>query len=442
MSPEQRQRMVQLLQVDETFRRDYVRLCQLSSQLMWAAQGAPPDLNLRDRGIAIPAKNAVTRVSRRKRLSPQRVSLGAIVVLVALGLAWTFRPNRESAPLGVVSSVTGTVAVVRGNQPAMPLRADDVLKAPLPMRPGDQIQTDAVGSAVLVLADRTRILLGPESQMTLAARPDARVVVSSGHVTAQVAPQRADAPMIFVTPRASVRVLGTELELMVSKERTEIAVTEGKVRVTRSADGTSAEVSAGQFLPVDEDESLAVIDWPTPPESWSEDFESGLPPGWTGQFVREALPAGSRGALQGRAIPEAPGLRMVAGSPLIERGLFAWHDDSMLHVTFRVQPPAWFHVCLLARTYSRREPLIAWCRVDPDLWRVRAGEWRTVEIPLSEFRWTGSTQPEATLGRIPLQLTFVGPGDLPGVVIDSVRVERKGFEASRLSDPSAGGDPR
>jgi hypothetical protein len=248
--------------------------------------------------------------------------------------------------------------------------------------------------------------------------------------------------MIFVTPQASVRVLGTELELMVTVQRTEVAVFEGKVRVTRPADGASAELTAGQFLPVEELGALAVLDWPAPPSVWSEDFESGLPTGWTGRLVREGLPTGSRGALEGVAAAGAPGLQMVAGSPVVERGLFAWHADSVLHVTFRVQPPSWFHVCLFTRTYSRGEPLVAWCRIDPELWRVQAGEWRTVDIPLSEFHWTGSVRPETTLGRIPLRMAFMGPGDLPGVVIDSLRVDREGPGTSRTSEPVPGGDPR
>lgn len=441
LSPAQEQRLVELLRTEASFRRDYVRMCRLTTQLMWAASASQPVLRLPAVGTGVPARGPAGAAPLRRWLSPLRVSLVGMVLLVALGLAWRFLPPSGTTSPDVLASVSGTVSVVRGDQPPMPLRAADVATAPLPLKVGDRIQTDHAGSATLLLSDRTRILLGPESSMTLAARPEARVIVSHGLVTAQVAPQSAQAPMIFVTPRASVRVLGTELELMVQEARTEVAVTEGKVRVTRPSDGASADVSAGQFLPVEERGALAVVDWPATPSVWSEDFESGVPTGWTGRLVRDGLPTSSRGALQGVAVPGAPGLQMVAGSPVVERGLFAWHADSVLHVTFRVQPPSWFHICLFARTYSRGKPLVAWCHVDPELWQVQAGEWRTVGIPLSQFHWTGSVQPETTLGRIPLRVAFMGPGDLPGVVIDSLRVDRGGTGASRVSDPAPGGNP-
>lgn len=442
LSPEQWQRLVELLRTDAAFRREYVRMCQLASHLMWASSTSQPALTFSTVDPVEPLRERASVMTRRWRRPRILVSSGGFMLLIALSVTWALLHLNRATSSSLLVAVQGTVSVVRGDQRSMSIRAADVAETSLPLETGDQIHTGPMGAAILMLSDGTRIQLGAETAMTLSAKPDSRLNISRGHVMAEVAPQPTDTPMIFVTPRASVRVLGTELQLMAVEERTEVAVTEGKVRVRRHSDGASAELSAGQFLPVDERGTLNIVDWPAPPSIWSEDFESGLPAGWTGRLVRDGLPPGSRGAVEGAVVPDAPGLRMMASSPVVEQGLFTWHPDSVVHVTFRVQPPSWFHICIFTRTYARAEPLIAWCRVDPDLWQVQPGEWRTVDIPLSEFRWTGSVPPGSKLGRIPLRLAFVGPGDLPGVVIDSLRVDRSSSGTPVVGKTTSRGDRR
>jgi len=422
LTAEQEQRLVELLRADALFRQDYVRMCQFSTHLLWISS-AP--MQFPSNRSKLPAPDGL----RQRWPSLGIVSVSMVLLLVVLGIAW-MKPllvrNRRPA---LLTDIRGTVTVQRGNQPPVAVRNGDAGNVPWPLRVGDRIQTDADGSAVVTLADQTRMFLGSRTELHLFTKPDVRVVVSRGQITAHVSPQKSHIPMVFVTPRVSVRVLGTELDLRVVEERTEVAVTEGKVRVTRPSDGAAIEVAAGQMLPVDETGPLVIAAVPSLPDEWQEDFEHGLPPGWTGQLVREGLPAGSHGALQGTMTPDPSGLQLVAGSPFAEQGLFAWHPDTMLRVTFRVQPPAWFHICFDTRSNQDTSPVVAWCHIDPTLWRTQPGEWRTVLIPLSAFHWTGSSHPETGLGRIPLRLSFVGPVDLPGVVIDSLHIERNGSHA-------------
>jgi hypothetical protein len=293
-----------------------------------------------------------------------------------------------------------------------------------PLKAGDRLQTEFLESATVVLADQTRLLMVSKTELSLGEKLDNQVRLASGRITAEVEPQRADRPLDFVTPHATIRVLGTSLELLAAAERTDVAITEGKVRVTRNEDKATVDVFATQFVAVTPTGPLSVVDWPLAPDVWSEDFENGLPLGWRGQVVREGLPTGSHGALEAVAPTSSRNRLAEVASPLRKQGLFAWHADTVLHLTFRVPPPAWLHINFLVRSYDRSEPLRAWCRVDPELWQTNPGEWRTVSIPLAEFQFSGFENPGEELGRIPLQLLIVGPADLPGVVIDAIRVDR------------------
>ncbi len=94
--------------------------------------------------------------------------------------------------------------------------------------------------------EATRIETNVDAELTVDKRDGAkRIQLLRGALTASVAPQRH--PMVIVTPQAEVRVLGTKFTLSTGAF-TRLAVTEGRVRLTRSSDGTSIEVGAGRFV--------------------------------------------------------------------------------------------------------------------------------------------------------------------------------------------------
>ena len=120
-----------------------------------------------------------------------------------------------------------------------------------------------IAAAALLLAGATYLLLGGERVLhgpqvlrwdagatTITLRDGAEVVVldedpkilelRAGEIEADVAPQKA--PMVLRTPQAEAVVLGTKFTL----SATRLEVTEGRVRLTRSADGAAVEVAAGQ----------------------------------------------------------------------------------------------------------------------------------------------------------------------------------------------------
>ena len=140
--------------------------------------------------------------------------------------------------------------------------------------------------------------------------------------------------------------------------------------------------------------------------------------------MTQGLPNQSRGGV--RSIPDLQGQQTVQKlqSPLDPSGLFFWHDDSLLHLTFKIQPPGWFHIYLLARTYQESRPVLTYCYVDLSLWQTQPGEWRTVSIPLSEFRLQNYAQDNPVLGRIPLQISVRGESETDGFMIDRIWVTR------------------
>lgn len=364
------------------------------------------------------------------RRIPVGNSIGiATAVLLICALAWLGWISVAENRLARLIRVTGQVAIVRGQQQPLDIHSHDLARTPRTVGPGDRLQTGRGSFATLLLPDQTEIRIRPESELLLNPVRSGRLTLSYGSLGARVARQKRGRALTFVLPNSEVRVLGTELELLALPHQSEVAVLEGRVRVIRSTDQAAAEISAAQFVSVTESGPLSVRDWPLPPDEWDEDFEQGLPAGWTGRAVRGRLSQSAQEAVAtapGRLVPD---LDLEISSPPGRSGLFAWHEDSVLHLTFKVQPPGWFHIYLFAGTYQRPEAAVPYCCVNPILWQSSPGEWRTVNIPLSEFRPLTAAQETPTLGRIPLRVAICGKRDTTDVVIDRIWVDRRGADS-------------
>jgi outer membrane biosynthesis protein TonB len=101
--------------------------------------------------------------------------------------------------------------------------------------------------ASIVLADGTRLGLDADAAIKEIVKgpKGTRIVLTQGTLTADVAKQPADQPLVIATPQAEARVLGTVFRLVVDASSTRLEVREGKVRLTRET--KSVDVSAGQF---------------------------------------------------------------------------------------------------------------------------------------------------------------------------------------------------
>lgn len=152
---------------------------------------------------------------------------------------------------------------------------------------GDGEVADGLATGAL-LSGGTLEVLGPESWCTLRFRDTSTVTLSrSGRLTisrmaqkdlhlhvgtlsAVVCPQLADRPMLIHTPEADLQVLGTAFSVEVASSSTTLRVSEGRVRVTRLADGSSAEVPSGHraVAALDPGSTLKVVPRPAPTTEW------------------------------------------------------------------------------------------------------------------------------------------------------------------------------
>src|SRR5262249_15988719 len=117
------------------------------------------------------------------------------------------------------------------------------------LKPGQVVQTSGESSSAAIrFADSTRFTLGADSSLELAktsARDGKSLLLKAGTLTAEVAAQPADRPVVVSTPHAEVIVRGTRFRLLTSAESTHVAVQEGSVEVRSKSCRQAVEVGAG-----------------------------------------------------------------------------------------------------------------------------------------------------------------------------------------------------
>ncbi len=197
-------------------------------------------------------------------------------------------PARETLPTAAtIDRVQGEVyALVGGARVAA--RADFRLVA------DEGLETVGKGSqAVLEYHDGTRVVLGADTLLSRVTDHAAgtpaqgkRITVERGVVAAQVAKQPAAGPMIFATPHAEARVLGTRLSLHVTPASTRCEVKEGRVRFSR-LEGGSVELNADQFAVAGKGIALSVKSAPSPKIVLRETFDRGR---WQPVWSQESDP--------------------------------------------------------------------------------------------------------------------------------------------------------
>src|SRR5690606_8267958 len=100
---------------------------------------------------------------------------------------------------------------------------------------------------------------------------------------------------------------------------------------------------------------------PAVPAEWTEDFETGLPEEWgAGKLIATGLSLESQAAVQSVHVPTKDGGPFeIATADAWTQGLFAVHDDSHLHFTFKMRSPGWLNILILTRTADGDPPAFA-----------------------------------------------------------------------------------
>lgn len=118
---------------------------------------------------------------------------------------------------------------------------------------GDSVRVNASGSGTVKFADGTILHLEPGTEVrfvSIANPPRAggkQLKLISGSLTADVAKQPEGRPLLIETPHAIATVVGTEFDLNVATNQTELAVTRGLVKLTGANDAHPVSVAAGEF---------------------------------------------------------------------------------------------------------------------------------------------------------------------------------------------------
>jgi ferric-dicitrate binding protein FerR (iron transport regulator) len=148
--------------------------------------------------------------------------------------------KEEPPPTRPAPTVVAQLDWIQGDVHAGAARA----KAGATILSGEMIATVGAGSLAMVrLPDGTRIDLEADTQLGFSDKLD----LVKGSLTADVARQPAGKALLFTTPHAEARILGTRLRLSIEAESTRLDVREGRVRFTRIRDGASADVAGGTF---------------------------------------------------------------------------------------------------------------------------------------------------------------------------------------------------
>jgi ferric-dicitrate binding protein FerR (iron transport regulator) len=416
LTTSQEQRLASLLRDSGAFRQEYVRFCQLTAQLGWQATDRSP------RQAWSPPAKLKTNELRTHRRNRRRILVSIAAATLIAAACWFGLRAVPNDTLGFISQASGRVSVFRAGTSEAHVIGLKFTSASEPVRVGDRLQTDRFGTALVELNDHSRLSIEPGSNCEFGVDRGVSVSMPTGRLAARVAPQRKGESLSILTSHARVGVLGTELEVLARNDQSEVAVLEGRVSVTRQSDDARIDVGAMEFARVSGRE-FAAFPIPDADHEWQEDFEDKLAVAWTGRRFRQAVHGRSAGMIGSVAVDGPQGVLQVASSPRLAEGLFEWHSDSVLHITYRIQPPEWFHIDLLARPYGDSTAVLTYCHVNPDLWRTSPGEWRTVSIPLSSFVLLSPAGDDAGLGRIPTQISFIGGGPT-GIEIDRVWVDR------------------
>jgi len=203
--------------------------------------------------------------TRGQRPRTWRLPLAVAASLaLALGLGgWLYSRARRAAEPPAYARLSSS-AEVRIRRGTVSLRAgqDAVL------REDDEIWTGPRAQAVLRYAgEQTEIVIGPDSTLRLCEQAGKRVDLSRGQCEATIARQPADRPMVFTTPNAVAKVVGTRLRLAVEPRSTRLDVLAGTVSLARKSDERSVLVRAGHYAEAREGRPLSPKPIPTT-HSW------------------------------------------------------------------------------------------------------------------------------------------------------------------------------
>lgn len=291
---------------------------------------------------------------------------------------------------------------------------------------GTTIYTRGVGSSArLVFLDGTEVVLDNDSRLSVGGDRGKDLRLLAGHVTAIVARQPPARPLRLYTEHALAEVLGTSLTLDAEDESTALSVLDGVVRLQRLSDKQAVNIHAGQYAVTDgrAGQKLNAQHSPPVPDEFSLRFQSGLPSGW--RVGRRVQPSGSgeEAFVRAEAVkgqPRGTHFQVYTQNAFYDGmpALFRIHDDTYLHLTYRMEKPGWFQIFVGVRPHAGASAQRANFLLQPSNEGLEPGHWRTLHIPFSRLR--------------NLQGDFDAVGKAAYFILLDTQVEDRGLDVQRI----------
>ncbi len=175
-------------------------------------------------------------------------------------------------------------------------------------QPGDGLRIGEAASGTIAYADGTVLHLEPGTEVRFVAANNSnrtggkQLRLIRGTLSADVAKQPANLPLLIHTPHATITVVGTEFDLAVSPSATQLEVTHGLVKMSGTNTTAAVEVAAGEVAVASPDAPPRTMRLVRNPYLWP--FSSSSP--WN-------TPLGS-----GAKYEPLPGKSLLADGPLVD----------------------------------------------------------------------------------------------------------------------------
>jgi hypothetical protein len=141
--------------------------------------------------------------------------------------------------------------------------------------------------------------------------------------------------------------------------------------------------------------------------------------------VFDDLPEGSRAAVQTSGVEENGRRRyQIRSHNAWSEGLFSLHDDSWIHINYRVEKPGTFLLYVVCRQHDFGQP-VATLLSPGNLRQKEAKQWHTLTLPLNQLKRTKTDDSVSLAGQlVAFKLVFDSPEQNPGLTIDRLWVTR------------------
>jgi hypothetical protein len=169
----------------------------------------------------------------------------ALAIFASIGFGFLSHASSRHAVIAKVSERSEEGFVVRGGE-KIALRKD------MEIRAEDLVYVEERGTVEITYADGTNMRFDPLSYAQLKQEGAAkRVLLYSGGIQMDVAPQPKGRPLTVITEHLQAVVRGTRFDMSTSGVLSHINVREGKVAARPARQSGETMVSAGEFLAID-----------------------------------------------------------------------------------------------------------------------------------------------------------------------------------------------